>query len=91
MSEEITEKDRLDAVATLLDADIEYAPEVEIINALNLHRLLFDSARNLGYYRTFIECSCGAGWWYGEHAGDPSAADRWDIHRAKVIRDAATS
>lgn len=28
--------------------------------------------RNLGYYRTQVDCSCGTPWWFGDHDGDPS-------------------
>lgn len=86
MSATLSEQDRLDAVENIALAAVEYAREVAVIAALDAHRLDYEGSRNLGYYRTFIECSCGAGWWFGDHAGDPRADDRWAIHRAEVLR-----
>ena len=83
-----SEQDRLSANENIAFAVIEYDRELSVIEVLDMHRLRFDESSNLGYYRTFIECSCGAGWWFGEHEGDPSAHDRWAIHRAEVLRSA---
>ena len=88
MSGIITSQDRNDALENMVHSIAELQRELEIVDALDQHELMLDSSRNLGYYRTFIECSCGAGWWYGVHEGDPSASDRWAIHRAQVIRTA---
>ena len=82
---DISEQDRLDAVENMKQLFGELRGELAIVDALDQHKLRMSSARNLGYYRTFIECSCGAGWWFGGHKGDPSAGDRWDVHRAQVI------
>ena len=87
MSEGITNQDRDDALIEMLYSVAQLGRELDIVDALDQHQLQFGDSKNLGYYRTFIECSCGAGWWYGAHEGDPSASDRWDIHRAQVIKD----
>ena len=84
----ISEQDRLDAVENIQYANREYSTELVLIGALDQHWLVPGLSKNLGYYRTFIECSCGAGWWFGGHSGDPSAEDRWAIHRAGVVRAA---
>jgi len=84
----ITEQDRADAVENIACAIRDLDGELAVIDVLGQHELQFDGARNLGYYRTFIECSCGVGWWYGVHDGDPAAIDRWAIHRAQAIREA---
>ena len=85
----ISEQDRLDAVENIQYAIRDYAAELTLIDALDEHWLVPGLSQNLGYYRTFIECSCGAGWWFGGHVGDPSAEDRWAIHRAEAIRTAS--
>lgn len=38
--------------------------------------------RNLGYYRTQVDCSCGTPWWFGGHDGDPSHDDAKASHLA---------
>jgi hypothetical protein len=88
MSEVLTEQDRLDAVENIALGLTEHASEVALVEALDAHWLRTDDSRNLGYYRTFIECSCGTGWWFGGHRGDPSPVDRWTLHRATVLRAA---
>lgn len=89
MSATLTEQDRLDAIDNIAHAVSEYRDELALVAALDAHWLLIDQSRNLGYYRTFIECSCGDGWWFGDHVGDPTADDRWAIHRAEVLRVAS--
>ena len=84
----ITEQDRADAVENIRDLLPKYAAELAIIDALDQHRPLWDESLNLGYYRTFVECSCGTGIWYGDHQGDPAWNDRWALHRATVVREA---
>lgn len=39
-------------------------------------------SRNLGYYRTQIDCSCGTSWWYGTHDEDPSRDEAEAAHLA---------
>ena len=87
----ITEQDRLDAMENIRHARDEHPIELAIIAALDMHWLVHGLSINLGYYRTFIECSCGAGWWFGDHRGDPTGEDRWAIHRAQVIHAAMHS
>jgi hypothetical protein len=87
----LTEQDRLDAVENIKHSAAELRRELTIVAALDAHWLRGDESRNLGYYRTFIECSCGAGWWFGAHEGDPSAEDRWALHRAAIVRDTLAS
>jgi len=87
VSASITEQDRSDALENMVSSIADLQSELTIVDVLNSHQLQYSDSLNLGYYRTFIECSCGAGWWYGAHEGDPSASDRWDIHRAQAIRD----
>lgn len=89
MNINITEQDRLDAVENVEYYKTELSLELGYITELNKHWLIHENSKNLGYWRTFIECSCGAGWWAGTHTGDPSSEDCWNIHRAKVIRGEA--
>ena len=84
----ITEQDRADAMENIRDLIPRYATELAIIDALDQHRPMWDESLNLGYYRTFVECSCGTGIWYGYHQGDPAWTDRWALHRATVVREA---
>ena len=84
----ITEQDRLDALDNIQHAERDLQIEIAIVAALDQHWIVHGLSRNLGYYRTFIECSCGAGWWCGDHDGDPHSEDRWAIHRAQVIHAA---
>ena len=84
----ITEQDRVDAVENMQHARGSHPIELAVVAALDQHWLGHGLSLNLGYYRTFIECSCGAGWWFGDHDGDPHSEDRWAIHRAQVIRAA---
>lgn len=44
-----------------------------------------NESRNLGYYRTEVACSCGGTFWFGAHAGDPSATDAWGGHLADAL------
>lgn len=87
----VTEQDRLDAVEMIRNLVPKYSAELTVIDALDQHTLNWDDSLNLGYYRTFVECSCGTGFWYGDHQGDPAYVDRWALHRATVVRDALTA
>ena len=84
----ITDQDRADAIEMIRNSLLKYAPELAVIDALSEHNPLWDQSTNLGYYRTFVECSCGTGIWFGEHQGDPAWTDRWALHQASVIRAA---
>jgi hypothetical protein len=87
----ITEQDRADAMESIRDLIPKYTAELAVIDALEQHWPMWDGSLNLGYYRTFVECSCGTGIWYGEHRGDPTWADRWALHRAMVVREAIST
>ena len=84
----VTEQDRADAMELIPYLIRKYPLELAIVDALDQHRPLWEQSLNLGYYRTFVECSCGTGIWYGDHEGDPAWVDRWALHRASVVSDA---
>lgn len=83
----VTEQDRLDAVELIRELVPRFEAELAVVDALDQHELNWDDSLNLGYYRTFVECSCGTGFWYGDHQGDPAFVDRWALHRATAIRE----
>lgn len=56
-----------------------------LLAVLDQHRPLWDKSRNLGYYRTEVDCTCGATLWYGGHDEDPDWVDVWDEHRGEDI------
>lgn len=56
-----------------------------LLAAVDQHRPLWEQSRNLGYYRTEVDCTCGATLWYGGHDEDPDWLDVWDAHRAEDI------
>jgi hypothetical protein len=85
MRPQLTEQDRADAIENLEYQATRFAFPLEIVAALDQHELDYKNSRNLGYYRTFIECFCGSGWWFGSHRGDPSAENEWSMHRARVV------
>ncbi|MFE6966923.1 hypothetical protein ACFVAJ_17565 [Agromyces sp. NPDC057679] len=50
------------------------------------HRIVGES-RNLGQYRTEVDCACGAKLWWGEHEGDPTFHNVWHGHVAVAVLD----
>jgi hypothetical protein len=84
---EITEQDREDAIENFEYQLTRLAFPFKIVVALDQHKLDYKNSRHLANCRTFIECYCGAGWWFGSHRGDPSAEDEWSMHRAKIIAE----
>jgi hypothetical protein len=87
MRPQLTEQDKADAIENLEYQTTRFAFPLEIVAALDQHEPDYNNSRNLGYDRTFIECSCGAGWWFGIQPGDPSAKDEWSMHRARVVAE----
>jgi hypothetical protein len=85
-SEPTRSPDNVRNIVKNLEAKIvELALPLKLVDALNKHEIDWESALNLGYYRSSVKCLCGAGWWYGIHEGDPSAEDMWSIHQAEVL------
>lgn len=78
----------------LADAEFDRwlaAHDEKVLEAVEGHSVDFYSSRNLGYYRTEVDCKCGAKLWFGEHDGDPQWNEVWRAHRLAAIRAEATS
>jgi hypothetical protein len=83
MTAKITNEVRAETVEKLERARTVFAAELDLLACLDGHWVT--EVGNLGYYRSDVHCSCAAEWWAGDHEGDPSYADMWDLHRAEVI------
>lgn len=56
-----------------------------LLAVVDQHEIEWAQARNVGYYRTEVDCKCGAVLMYGQHDGDPIWENVWAQHRVDDI------